>query len=63
MIELTALFQIHTIPEEAQKELEALFEKSNLEAYRKGYHKGCDDRSYNQGYDRVYDAYPAKGRN
>ena len=44
--ELTAIFQLHGISQEAQKELRALFNKSNKASYSKGWQECNDDMQY-----------------
>ena len=44
--ELRAIFQIHSIPEQAQRELRDLFEKSNRDARSEGWREGHEDGFY-----------------
>ena len=44
--ELRAIFQIHSIPEQAQKELRELFKKSNRDGFQEGWREGHEDGFY-----------------
>ena len=49
--ELKAIFQIHSIPEQAQKELRELFKKSNRDARNEGWSEGHHDGLYESTYE------------